>query len=91
MFFVDTVILVIIAAILLFGVVLLAIATLHLAKTCYILNKVVQDAEKLDGACTMQVEEPESDEANDKLNEEREAYTGLIEAVNELMLGDDNE
>ena len=91
MFFADTIILVIIAAILLFGVVLLAIATLHLVKTCYILNKAVQETEKLDGACTMQVEELESDEANNKLNEEREAYTGLIEAVNELMLGEDNE
>ena len=31
---------------------------------------------------------PETEEANDKLNEDKPEFEGLIEAINDIMLGD---
>lgn len=98
MFYVDTIILAIIAMCLLIGLVMLATVSLHLARTCHILDRVTKASEEArirpQKLCVLDpVNEvtPETEEANDKLNEDKPEFEGLIEAINDIMLGDEHE
>lgn len=98
MFYVDTILLIIIAMGLLIGLVMLATVSLHLARTCHILDRVTKASEEAQmrpqKICTLEpINEvaPETEEANDKLNEDKPEFGGLIEAINDIMLGDEHE
>ena len=98
MFYVDTIILAIIAMGLLVGLVMLATVSLHLARTCHILDRVTKTSEdaqarpqKVYTLDPVNEVAPETEEANDKLNEDKPEFEGLIEAINDIMLGDEHE
>lgn len=98
MFYADTILLIIIAMGLLIGLVMLATVSLHLARTCHILDRVTKASEEAQmrpqKICTLEpINEttPETEEANDKLNENKPEFEGLIEAINDIMLGDEHE
>lgn len=98
MVYADTIILIIIAMCLLIGLVMLATVSLHLARTCHILDRVTKTSEeaqmrpqKMYTLEPINKVEPETEEANDKLNEDKPEFGGLIEAINDIMLGDEHE